>query len=118
MSASRLGVLAVGFALCSCTTLQPENIALDGAVWTISREDVRVAMAVARAGDAKHRTGRIYEVWVRNRNHLQIFFTENIPGYVEYAVVERVAGKWRYMGTQTEITTACLSHVGLTRRCS
>jgi hypothetical protein len=39
-------------------------------------------------------------------NHMQIFFTENIPGYVEYADVQRVAGKWRYMGTARQITTA------------
>ncbi len=75
-------------------------------MWTVSYDDVRAAMAAARAGDAKHRSARIYEVWVRNRNHMQIFFTENIPGYVEYANVQRVAGKWRYMATARQITTA------------
>jgi hypothetical protein len=90
----------------ACTTLQPENIPLDGAVWTVSYDDIRAAMAAARAGDAKHRSARIYEVWVRNRNHMQIFFTENIPGYVEYADVQRVAGKWRYMATARQISTA------------
>jgi hypothetical protein len=37
---------------------------------------------------------------------MQIFFTENMPGYVEYAEVQRVAGKWRYMAMARQITTA------------
>ncbi len=106
MRALKLVVLAAGLAFVSCTTLQPENIPLDGAVWTVSHDDVHAAMAAARAGDAKHRTARIYEVWVRNRDYMQIFFTENIAGYVEYAEVRRIAGKWRYMGTAIEVTTA------------
>jgi len=88
------------------SSLGAENISLDGALWTVSYDDVRAAIAAARAGDVKHRSARTYDVWGRNRNHMQIFFTENIPGYVASADVQSVDGKWRYMGTARQTTTA------------
>ena len=94
-------------ALTGCGTLQPENIPIYGAVWSVTPHDIHAAIAAARAGDPQNRTGRIYNIKVHNRSEINVSFgNDGLSEQGPEAQVKRINGKWRYVETWRTIVTS------------
>jgi len=93
--------------LASCATLEPDHIPVYGEVWTVSTEDIRAAIAAARAGDPKNRTARIYNVKVHNRDEIYVAFgNDGLGDEGPEAQVKRIRGKWHYIETWRVVVTS------------
>jgi hypothetical protein len=98
-------VLASAFT--ACGTLQPENVPIYGAAWSVTRDDIHAAIAAARAGDPQNRTARIYNIKVHNRSEIYVSFgNDGLSEVGPEAQVKRINGKWRYIETWRKIVTS------------
>ena len=94
-------VLLAGFA--SCMHLKPEGVLVRGSVWLVPREEVRLAVAVARAGVGCP-SEPIDWVIVSSRSELYVYFYSSDSVVVDgsytppCAVVRKENGRWRYSG--------------------
>jgi hypothetical protein len=78
--------------LIGCTTVHPDAIRAVGAVWTVSHDDIRQAVAA---------TGRAKEIaWVDviNRNKIEVYYR---PLTSEWDNIERVHGTWQFTSTSS-----------------
>ena len=81
-----------GWMLAGCAT-HVGDIHVYGAVWAVSREDIRAAVAAARA--APRWQEPIAYVDIAGHNTITIVhLSEGLPTYFD---VNRVGGRWRYM---------------------
>ena len=87
--------------LTACAIHKPESVPVKGSVWLVSQEDVRSAIAVARAGTG-FSSGPINSVVVSSRFKLYINFPSRVvvDGHDDPAcvVVKKDNGQWRYIG--------------------
>ena len=79
-------------ALTSCSTLQPENISVDGAIWSVSDADIRAALA---ACPPAHGEDKVYAVQVMNSRELHIYREPRTVSLVTFEIARKINGMWR-----------------------
>jgi hypothetical protein len=82
-------------ALTACSTLRPENISVDGAIWSVSDADIRAALS---ACSPVHGEGKVYAVQVMSIRELHIFREPRTVALVTFEVVRKINGMWRDEG--------------------
>jgi hypothetical protein len=75
--------------------LQPENISVDGAIWSVSKADIRAALA---ASSPLHVEGKVYAVQVMSSHELHIYREPRTSALVTFEIVQKINGAWRAEG--------------------
>ena len=89
------------FLVCACvsgcTLLRPEGTLVNGSVWLVSQTDMHQAVAAARLAGPDFTKAPLDSVVVDSRSRLYVYFAGYPHGLG--AIVERVDGRWRCVGT-------------------
>lgn len=101
-----LGFVLTVVLLVGCEAVDTHTIA-KGPIWLVTREDIRAAIAAARAGEESLRTAVIHEVVIDSRDEIHVVIGYTGPeGSERWAIVRRIHGTWRYVTSEGMVVTS------------
>jgi len=100
-----VAAIASAFAFSSCAFFTNDTV-VSGAVWPVSKDDIRAAIAAARVGEKDLKTAPIYEVTVASRYEIRVYIGHTNSTGSQYAEVRKINGKWRYITSWRTVVTS------------